>query len=570
MDKIIQLDRGLIEKIAAGEVVERPASVVKELLENALDAKADKITIHIASAGKKQIIVEDNGTGMSPNDARMALMRHSTSKINNIEDLELVSTLGFRGEALASIAAVSKLTLETKERESEGIKIVIEGGQIKKTEKVGLNEGTKITVDDLFYNVPARLKFLKSNTTELNLITDIITRYALINSHIHIIATYNKKEIINAPKTDTLLENISLIYGREISKDLIEVNYKRESILISGYISKPQQNKSTRSYQSIYVNKRYVKTPLIQSAIQKGYTTRIMHDRYPIAVLLIEMNPKTIDVNVHPKKTEIRFSNEKTIYEHVVTAVESALDTKELIPHVHPKAALSDEKFDRLIGKIKKEKRLSQLEFNIGEPEEKKHTDEKLPDFTVKCQVLDTYIIAESLHSVYIIDQHAADERYYYEKLSTDYSNRSIVSQALIDPIHIELKKDDFQFIVENSEFFKDVGFEIEPFGTTSVLLRTIPNVFGKHLDRVFLSDLIDEALNFDKKDKLEDIKDKIIKIMACRAAVKAGDKLSAREMIQLLERLSTSKNPYNCPHGRPTIINLNKREFEKLFKRVV
>ncbi len=567
---IIKLDENLVEKIAAGEIVERPVSVVKELIENSIDAQSKKIQIDLEAAGKKRITVEDDGYGMEKEDAKLALMRHATSKIKNLDDLDCVRSLGFRGEALPSILAVSRLILETKTKDmTEGIRIIGEGGKITKQESIGMSVSTKINVRDLFYNVPARKKFLKSNAAEMKHITDIVSRYALMYPNVSFKLIHNKKEVINAPKTDSFLENISCVYGREATKELIEVNFRRYNIKISGYVSKPALNRSTRGHQSIFVNGRFIKNKLINNAIKKAYQGKIMHSRFPIVVLKIEIDPKSVDVNVHPKKTEIRFSDEKFVYKNIIMAIEDALSSESLVPSVSSDDLVSDEKVDHLIGKVKRDTKLKQIEFEAPK-EENIVPDEKLPDLEIKCQVLGTYIIAEAQNVVYIVDQHAADERYYYEKITKKYKEKSAKSQNLVENITLEPNKSDFNFIMDNISFFEDVGFRIESFGKNTVLIRAVPNIFGKIADKNFLMDLVDEMSKLDKKDKDEVIKDNIIKIMACRTAIKANDKLSAREMLNLVERVSSTENPYNCPHGRPTIIKMGKKEFEKSFKRIV
>jgi DNA mismatch repair protein MutL len=437
--KINVLDEKVISQIAAGEVIERPASVVKELVENAIDARADKITIKIEDGGKRSIKITDDGTGITKDDVKLAFLRHSTSKITTLRDLESISSLGFRGEALASIAAVSKVTLITKFRRSEdkaGCEIVIEGGKIKHIGDQAANYGTTVMVKDLFYNTPARRKFLKSSRAELAKITDIVTRFALIHPGIFFKLEHNGSEILSSPKAESFLDNIAFIYGNDIAREMLEVSYSDSDLKIKGYISKPGVFRKTASHISIFVNQRYITSKLLTSALKEGYHNLIMKNRFPIAVISLTVHPRKLDVNVHPTKLEIKFQEEKKVYSGLANAVRSTLETKSLIPSVGdmtieaPKLeAFEIDRLDTisLLGDIlpvveaKSQANIEAFEpgavSNMPQESQVDYSKTKIPRMAVIGQILHTYIVAESGDNILIIDQHAAHERVLFERL---------------------------------------------------------------------------------------------------------------------------------------------------------
>ncbi|MBI2136475.1 DNA mismatch repair endonuclease MutL [Candidatus Woesearchaeota archaeon] len=614
MSKIHLLSDEIINKIAAGEVIEKPANVVKELVENALDANADNITIELREGGKSYIKVSDNGSGMSKEDAMLAIKRHATSKINDAEDLFAINTLGFRGEALASIAAISNLVLLTRENSGEqsslediqGTKLKAEAGKITAVKEAAANPGTTLEVYDLFYNTPARKKYLKSIENELAAIVDVIIRYALANPQISFKLIHNGSILLSSPKTNDTLSNVAHIYGRDAAKQLLPINYVRNEIEILGFISKPSFTKADKSYQSIFVNKRFVKNKVITDALYSGYTTMLMEHRHPVAILNINIDPKKIDVNVHPTKSEIRVNKETELYEAVFEAVKGtflAALTTELIPKISDKDVKNP--YDIKLGDARRKyalesdkqtlleantNQVTAADFNADEfisadkiQEVSPQTtatqdneqsiiigpikvDMKLPAMVVLGQLHRTYILAESDSGLLILDQHAVEERVNFEEFLKK-SNKQI-SQPLLKPDLLDLTLKEYLLLKENLSLFLKLGFNLEEFGNNTFVVRAVPVLLGKIYTKEFLKDVINEAANAIKlTDKFIEHK---IATKACRASIKAGDNLTLPQMNDLLKRLANCENPFNCPHGRPTIINMTLYEFEKKFKRVV
>ncbi len=577
--RIILLDDHLISKIAAGEVIERPASVIKELTENSIDAGATQITVEIEDGGKKLIRITDNGTGMTKKEAQLALMRHATSKIKDESDLSSIHTLGFRGEALASIVSVSRFSLKTKTKDSTtGTEITQDGAEERTIKDIGIPEGTTITVKDLFFNTPARQKYLKSSSTELGNIIDVITSYTLIYPQIHFKLISNANTLFTSPKTHDMQANIATIYGKDIAEDMLKISYDK-SIKIAGYISKPSLTRAGKRHQSIYVNKRHIKNKLITRAVYDAYHTYLTIGRHPIFIISIDIDPKIIDVNVHPAKTEIRIEKENDLYEAVYSAVKSSLEKSDLIPEVKdntvqkkiplpytrpapPKTQYSPAKTPPAYTP-----KIAPRQLMIKETE-KDITFQKLPNMQIICQIASSYIIAESESSMYMIDQHAAHERINYEKLKKTKDNRPNESQALLNPKIIELSQKDAAILDEKKELLKATGFDIEPYSDNSFSVRAIPVILGKQYSESNVTDVITDIIEASKITNIDNLKDSIIKMIACKASIKAGDKLTDKQMLDLLKELETCDAPYTCPHGRPTIIEISFKEIEKRFKR--
>ncbi|MBW2975136.1 DNA mismatch repair endonuclease MutL [Candidatus Woesearchaeota archaeon] len=572
MPKIHILNDSVINRIAAGEVIERPASVVKELIENALDSGADEIRIDIENAGKKKIKVADNGSGMSEEDALLSFKRHATSKILSGDDLFKISSLGFRGEALASIAEISNLKIITKTKEAEnGTFLEIESGKLLKKENIGSPDGTSITVSDLFFNVPVRKKYLKSDEIELNHIIRAVTSYALLNKDISIRLSHNSRELINSPKTGSMLDNISYIYGPDIGKNLLEVSYRNDNIAVEGYISKPQLTRADSSGQSLYINKRCIKNNIVSDAVYEAYHTLLFINRHPVFILNITLDPEEIDVNVHPAKSIIRLKNESLIRKEIFAAIRDAFKDNDLIFD----ASLESESLHVPVKKYPFSKdrqsvlalKEEQAEYQKQEKKELQPGNGILGPFCVLGQVNKTYIIAENPKGLAIIDQHAVQERVNYERFMEEFLDRSVKTQSLVVPKLIELAPLQYQAAMLYKDFIKKMGFNFEGFGSNSIKLASLPEVFGI-LKSALLIDILNE-LSSSRSGILErDIEGKIIR-MACRASVKAGKELTKPEMEQLLDDLEKTKIPYSCPHGRPTIINLSIADLEKKFKRV-
>ncbi len=563
------LDQDLVNKIAAGEVIERPMSVVKELIENSLDAGATNIYIEVIEGGKSLIKVKDNGKGMGPRDIQLCIQRHATSKIKNVTDLFNINTLGFRGEALASIAAVSNLRITSRTNDFlHGNFVEVEDGKIKIKKETSATVGTTIEVTNLFYNTPARKKYLDNISNEAKKITDLVIRYALINPDKYFRLVHNGKAVLNSPAVRDKLGNILNIYGKDTAKELIPVSYEKENIKINGYISKPSLTRADKTQQSFYVNRRFISSSLLSTALHEAYGTLLFSHRFPIAVLSLEIDPSTIDVNVHPTKKEIRFSNEKIIHEAVSEGVKDALESTIHIPDVNIKGVQT--KFAE-VEKVKQPMagkfRVEGSDQTVLELVSKMVEDDKMPSLKILGLVHNCYIVAENEEGFCVIDQHAAEERVNYELFHQQYDSGYIRSQQLVIPTHIELTPTDAVTLRDNLAVMKKFGFEIEDFGSNSFLVRATPVIMGRQMSKGTVLDMIDE-LNANRVRKFEDIKDKIIARMACRQSIKQGDRIEVGYMQKMLKKLYSCSQPFTCPHGRPTIINITRGELERKFKR--
>ena len=601
MGKIRILDDDTISKIAAGEVVERPASVVKELVENSIDAGSKNIYVEIQDGGISYIKITDDGVGIESEDVEIAFLRHATSKIKDDNDLFNIRTLGFRGEALASICAVSRVELVTRTKDSPlGVKLRVAGGEIIEREECGAPLGTTIVVKDLFYNTPARLKFLKSPSREGVIITEIIQNLALSNPEISF-KYKNGEKLVFATKGDKILKNaIVSIYGRQVNDNLLEVNYSDNSISIFGYIGNNALAKNSRNYQSLFVNNRYVKNKAINAAIENAFRTFTTGDKFPLYVLHININPENIDVNVHPTKAEIKFQNEQDMYKIVYNSIKEAFTTQRTIPNItfepnvvkKPEIIFAQEKInfvvnekkdfeDKPINKplyydYKNENAILKKETSLDDFKSEKeeiiindsNDENKLPRLAVVGQIHFMYIIAEGESEFYIIDQHAAHERVLYEKYLKDYNNAKIQSQNLLTPIILELSSIEKQLIVENIDNFAKIGYDIEDFGGNAISIRSVPVILGNPNYKELLYEIINELQNV--SGNFYKSINKIIYTMACKSAIKAGDKLTNAEMNKLIDDLRWCSNPYSCPHGRPSIIKMSYYELEKKFRRIL
>jgi DNA mismatch repair protein MutL len=561
------LDENLINKIAAGEVVERPASIVKELIENSLDASATEISVEVAEGGISYIKVSDNGAGMDEEDARLCLERHATSKIKSTDDLFSINTLGFRGEALASIVAVSHVKLTTKKKESkEGILIEASAGKILRIQKAGCPNGTTIEIEELFFNTPVRKKFLKPIPTEFNHILDIVTRYALSYHSVFFRLTHNGSVALSSPKSADIFSTIVNIYGKEIGKNLIKVEYSSEFARLSGYLGKPAIARQDKSQQSIFINHRYITNKIISDALYDAFHSMLFIDKHPIAILLFEIAPSRIDVNVHPTKDIIRVKQEKELYEFVHAAVKDALYKNSLIPEVSIQESTS---------KPSKQYKLTSDKQDVLVARDKP-TEPKIPEAILKKagigpiliigQVNKTYILGENSQGLVIIDQHAAQERVFYEEFMASFSNKAIVTQRLLNPAIVELSPQEAIVVNENIDFLGKLGFETEGYGHNSFIVRSIPFIFERNT--AVITDVIHELSSISSKILDAQKEERIIRF-ACKHAIKAGDELTKPEMAELLQRLDSCKQPFSCPHGRPTIVSISISELEKKFKRV-
>ena len=547
----------LVEKIAAGEVVERPASVVKELVENSIDAEAKRISISVRGGGIHEIRVSDDGCGMSREESILAFKRHATSKIRG-EDLVNITTLGFRGEALPSIAAVAKVEMITRRREDiVGTKVIIEGGEIKKVEDVGSPPGTTVVVRDLFYNTPARRKFLKKTSQELRYLYVILERYALLYPHIHFKLLNEGKTLINAPPSD-LRARVMKLWGSDVVKDMVEVKGGKK-IRIYGLLSKPYRVRKDKGRMVVFVNGRYVKNKLLEDAVIEGYGTLLFRESYPYAVLKLNVPPSKVDVNVHPAKLYVKFENEDEIRRDISQLIWETLTSQENIPHAEKK------EFKEKIrgGEVSKYRIVT---FEI----EKKKKERRIEDYIPKMKTLpmellgqigNTYIVLRSSEGLVIVDQHAAHERIRYERFMRETKERKV--QELLEPIVMNLNFEDYRRAVEMKEKLREYGFIVESFGENTILIRGIPPLLTKK----DAEEAIKEILNLGAK-ALDERRDDVIKLISCKGAIKANQKLSIFEMEQLINQLLKCENPYTCPHGRPTMIKITLEDLEKMFKR--
>lgn len=585
------LDDNTINKIAAGEVVERPASVVKELVENAIDAKADRIEVEIMAGGTSFMRVSDNGIGMSREDAEKAILRHATSKIVQVDDLQAIATLGFRGEALPSIASVSRFNLQTRQAGAElGTEIKITGGKTTEIGVAGCNLGTTIRVEDLFFNTPARKKFLKTNNTESGRINEFIIKLAISHPEIAFKLINNNKSSLATPGRGDLKETLQSLYGASVGQSLLPLEFEDEDIKLWGFVSKPSAIRSSRSWQTFIVNGRIIASRAIAKAIDNAYHALIPKSGYPLIALNIEVPQHTIDVNVHPQKTEMKFEDESRIFKAVYKAVLDAVRPKGQVGQLGQLAAQADHVQQHV------EKGLQELSF--GQPVMKFPLREEKPamtwqegtialaqDKSVKSvqsvvdeeeklptagmipigQVDDTYIIAQDGDSLYIVDQHAAHERVLFDRFSAQAEH--IPSQQLLVHLILDFSTHESQIIEENLELLAGLGFGLEPSGPNQFRLMEVPVDVPSSQAEEFIREVLASMEELHRPTAAE-LRQAVLATTACKAAIKAGFKLNYRQMEILLQELNDTAMPYTCPHGRPTIIKFSSDELAKMFKR--
>jgi len=560
--KIKILSESLANKIAAGEVVERPASVVKELVENSIDAGAKEIIIDIKAGGRRSIRVMDNGEGMEGDDALLSIERHSTSKVFREADLFRINTMGFRGEALPSVGSVSKMRITTKPDGSlAGTHVYSEGGKIKEVSEAGCPEGTTIEVNNLFYNTPARLKFLKTDNTEFGHIFDVVAQTALANPETHFKLLHNGKVIINAPITKNLMNRMTELLGRDVYENLYEVLLTQEAIDIKGFISQPNFTRSTGKAIYTYVNRRFVRDKVVNHAIMEAYRTLIMKNRYPVVILFINIPVHWVDVNVHPTKREVRFKEQQKVHDLIVEALQGTLRKapwiKEglVIPYDIPPV----------------DSKVEDHSHRIAE-DLPAYSSSPLPLFFSSLipisQVKDTYILCSCDEGLIVIDQHAAHERIIFETLKEEYLNSNVVSQGLLVPQHIELGYREARFLEKHTGKLSEVGLEVEPFGGDTFIVKSVPQILINKDYRQLIIDIIDGLYPYGKSFKLEESIEKILILMACHGAIKANQRLSPREIETLLQQLDSVVSSANCPHGRPILRKITYQEIDRMFKR--
>ena len=641
---INELDKNTIDQIAAGEVVERPASVVKELVENAIDSGATAVTVEIKGGGIDMIRVSDNGSGIEKSQIRKAFKRHATSKLKSIDDLFSIHSLGFRGEALSSISSVAQVDMITKTKEDlTGTRYSINGGEEVAFEEIGAPEGTTFIVRNLFYNTPARKKFLKTPQTEGSYIGDVMEHLALDNPTISFHYINNKDDKFSTSGNGDLKELIYRIYGRDVSVSVRPINVEEKGITIEGYLGEPSLNRSNRNFEVFFVNGRYVKDKVISKALEEGYKEYLMMHKFPFAILHIRMDPSMVDVNVHPAKLEVRFDNQAVIYEVIRSNVERVLSTQEMIPD----ALLSskeDEKEEKIFPKEETVKSVApqpferiRFEENIisekstpvyatgvkEEPikiedvnksavwtrifgdldgreaekkekpspiiksseaiviekkpvqldlfEEKVLSKENVKEYEILGQIFGTYWIIAFKDKMFIVDQHAAHEKVNYERMIKRYKSGDMLSQMVNPPVIVTLSSAEEEIFLQYRQYFEKLGFNIENFGGHEYAMRAIPmDLFGCDNEKDMFIQILDELSHETSMDRTPDVINYKIASMACKASVKGNTKMTRQEMEALLDELLTLDNPYNCPHGRPTIISMSKYEIDKKFKRVV
>ena len=594
MKNINILDSNTIDKIAAGEVVERPSAVVKELVENSIDANADAVTIEIKDGGISFIRITDNGEGIDRSQVKKAFMRHATSKIKCVEDLISVTSLGFRGEALSSISAVGKVEFLTKTKtDFIGTRYVVEGGRECVFEDAGIPDGTTIIVRDLFFNVPARKKFLKSPSSEGNNITELIEHMILSHPNISFKYIYNGNVKLQSSGKNDIKSCIYNVYGRDIANGLIEVKSIRDDISIHGFIGKPELARATRNFEIYFVNNRFIKSTLIDRALEEVYKDYLMLHKYPTVFLYFEIPSHLIDVNVHPTKREIRFFEGEALKCYIVDVIKNALINKELIKEIveehHEKPSVKESEINKepfetinhiiessynnyYSSEIEKEDESTDINDKNEQLtlfDDKFISEEAIKKHRIIGQLFNTYWLIEFENKLFIVDQHAAHEKVNYERLIKKLRNNENCSQNIYPPIVVSLSNAEAQYVTKYNENFLNVGFTIEHFGGLDYTISTVPMELLSQNPADYFHEMLDELMEGKNSKETETVNLKIA-TMACKASVKGNMHLSVFEADKLISELLTLENPYNCPHGRPTIISFSKYEIEKMFKRIV
>ncbi len=585
MPKVRLLDDSTINRIAAGEVIDRPASVIKELIENALDAGAARIEIEID--GRSVLRVKDDGCGMTPEDAHTALQRHATSKIQTADDLQTIRTMGFRGEALPSIASVSRLTLTTRSAESEaGIKIVVEGGRIELSEPVGAPVGTVVEALDLFFNVPARLKFLKSPATETARIVETVAKYAIGRPDVSFRLLNGGQEILFTPGQSDLITVVAAVWGIETAKSLVELDETRNGIRVTGLVSPPHATRATRQNQLFYVNGRPARNRAMLAALDESYRAITPERRYPSVVLMLEADPSRVDANVHPAKSEVKFDKESDVFDAIYHAVRNGLLNHGMIPEAvvhrprsfafaHQGASIGKEELDALFGRPAGIQPGSPLPPDPSDPfADPQLAPAHLPfgdlldELRILGQVQETFIVASTASGIVIIDQHVAHERVLYELFSGYQGSAPVPRQYLLAPQSLQLDRRAAVMMEETLPELARLGFELEPFGDGAYLVRSVPTALANKDYLKSLKEIVEELTEMSGGKKIAVAQDQVWIMSACKMAVKAGDPLNLPEMTKLIQDLAKTENPYLCPHGRPITLKIGWDELERRFKR--
>ncbi len=612
MAEIRILPQDVADKIAAGEVAERPSAVVKELVENSIDAGADRITVEIRNGGMKHIRIEDNGTGIPSDEVEFAFVRHATSKLREIDDLFSIETMGFRGEALASICAVSDVEVITKtQSQEEGTYMVLNHGMVVKKEPIACNQGTVMVVQNLFASVPARMKFMKKDATEAGYVEDVLGRIALSRPEIAFRYICDGKEIFSTSGDGQLKNAILNIYGIGHAKGILEVNHSEHGVKVYGVVGKSELAKGNRKSQTLFVNGRYIKNHVVSKVVEEAYRNILMTGRFPFFVLNIDLAPELVDVNVHPAKTEIKFANEKEIYEIAYRGVKNALYTREQeqddtktqiinsFPEREAQPVIKNYDYESKALKIEEQRQIADFmantipettdkagfyfrspsfesvpkeekQYQMPEEKEEQIIEEKVFSKIVG-QVFDTYVIIEKNNEMFMIDQHAAHERKRFESLRRDYLEKRAFGQVLLVPIVMEIDGSDRQVINDNAEMLESMGFKVEEFGGNSVIIRETPILADEVEIKALLLEIV-AILGEGRQSGLLSFEERMLDTISCKYAIKANKKLSIPEMQKIIEDVEELERQgiTTCPHGRPIKISFTKREIEKMFKRIV
>lgn len=590
MSRIKVMDELLSNKIAAGEVVEKVVSIVKELVENSIDAKATMIKVDLKEAGLREITVTDNGIGMDKNDAQLAFQRHATSKLYTDDDLFNINSLGFRGEALPSIAAVSDVVLKTCQ-DDVGTQIHIKGGKILENKSSEGRIGTQITVTNLFYNTPARLKHLSSPYAELANVTEYVNKMTLSYPKVKFILTNDEKELLNTDGSGNLLKVIKSIYGLDIAKKMLPIEISNDDYEVSGYISLPEVNRSSRNHMTVLVNGRVIKNQYLNRIINDAYFSFKEDTRYPIVVIKITADPILVDVNIHPSKQDIKFSNFEDLKNMISEVINKTIRSKLLIPKIEVKEQptvnyenlslnLERNRISEEPSLLDKQKLTNLVNFNyepnneLDNEEESSYIEERpketLPELYPIGLALGTYIVCENERGIYLIDQHAAQERINYEKNSylLAHPNNDVISPLI--PMIIELPNNEFIIAKEKLDIIKSYNIDIEEFGINSFRVISHPTWFPKGNEEKIVRRIIEEIVNKGKDFSLAKFNNSLAALISCKMSVKANTRITKEAQEEIINELRKCNNPFNCPHGRPTIINFTTYEIEKMFKRVV
>ena len=562
----------LANKIAAGEVVERCSSVVKELVENSIDAGSTEIKVDLLDSGITEIKVTDNGVGMDEEDAKTAFQRHATSKLLDENDLYRINTLGFRGEALPSIASVSKVELVTS-KGLLGTRVKINGGNFESIERAEARRGTSIAVRNLFYNTPARLKHLSSMQAELITVADYVDKIALSHPNIRFVLTNNGSTMLNTDGKGDLLKTINSVFGINVARNMIKIETEDRDYKVMGYISKPEINRTTKNHMITLVNGRVVRNSSINRAINDSYHTYKPDNRYPIVVINIEVDPSQIDVNIHPTKMDIKFSKLEELQNLLMKEIKKNLDVRTLIPKVEEAIVVNNFTDYEEEKPIKQEEKpiFVKQELEIHENEvkyETKREENRYPDMTFVGIAHGTYIIMQNDTGMYIIDQHAAKERINYEKFKEELGHPSQNKIPLLFPITLEYTTSEFMKLREKMDVLNNIGLLIEEFGINSIIVKAHPVWFPKGFENQYINKVIETVLNYNEPFDLVKFNEKVAINLSCKMAIKANEYISPEEAIALIKNLQKCEQPFNCPHGRPTTLIYTVSELEHLFKR--